>query len=147
MRRVQNRLTVRDLIMRDIPKAQVAALVHDRGLLAGLIAAAASGTEIAPAASALIAAVMDQSITAIDLDDPQYQAGVAGLVAYGVITQADADAVGALFRTWVYVGYQIAGNTGFLVYRCGSDERSISINHEMTEEAAAILAENLRGSL
>lgn len=83
--------------MRDIPKAQVAAIVHSRGLLMPLIQCAASGAELAPAAQALIDAIMDPVKVAIDLDDAQYQAGVAGLVDYGVISQADADAVAALY--------------------------------------------------
>ena len=83
--------------MRDVPKQLIAALVHERGLLTGLINAADSGTAVAPAALALLKAVMDPGITAIDLDDPQYQQGVAGLVAYGVITQSDADAVESLY--------------------------------------------------
>jgi hypothetical protein len=110
--------------MRDIPKARVAALVHDRGLLAGLIAAADSGTEIAPAALALLDAIVSPSIQSIDLDDAQYQAGVAGLVAYGVISQADADAVEALYVTPIQWAIEsIASDHAIIVSDTGAREK------------------------
>ena len=120
--------------MRDIPKSTVAALVHDRGLLAALINAAASGTEIAPAARALIDAIMNPVITAIDLDDPQYQQGVAGLVAYGVITQSDADAVEALYVAQEVFTFTAIIN-GLAVYTGDrGTQRSIPVGPNFTPE-------------
>jgi hypothetical protein len=82
---------------KDIPKELVAAVIHQRNLLPKLIEAASSGLEVAPVASYLIDSLMNPSIRFIPLDDPQYIMGVAGLMAYGFITQEDADAVNSLY--------------------------------------------------
>lgn len=81
----------------DIPKDLVASVIYERKLLPKLIEAASSGLEVAPVASYLIDSIMNPSIRFIPLDDPQYIMGVAGLIAYGFITQEDADTVEALY--------------------------------------------------
>jgi len=83
--------------VRDLPKELVAAYVHGAGLVPVLALAASTGEVYSPAAVALLDAIMDPAIRAIDLDDPQYQQGVAALVGYGVIDQAHADAIEALY--------------------------------------------------
>ena len=83
--------------MRDVSKTLIAAYVHGAGLVGVLAGAAASGQVYAPVASALIDAIMDPMIRAIDLDDAQYQQGIAALVGYGIISQVHADAIEALY--------------------------------------------------
>ena len=83
--------------MRDIPKQLVASYVHAAGLVPTLALAASTGEVYSPAAVALLDAIMDPAITAIDLDMPEYQQGVAVLVGYGVIQQSHVDAIEALY--------------------------------------------------
>lgn len=133
--------------MRDVPKGLVGDYIHQTGLAPAIIVAAASGEPYAPAASGLLDAILNISITKIDLDDAQYQQGVAALVGYGIIAQADADAIESLYVTpteWTYVTAVADGTDRWLlVFSCGSVQRSVTYHGNDPEG----YAEQIKGTI
>lgn len=109
--------------MRDVPKAEVAAYVHGAGLLPALVDAAASDQPWSVAAQSFLDVMFDPGLRAIDLDDPQYQAGVAALVQVGAISQANADEIEALYVApvpWTFIAWgqsTPAPRTGFTYHQ------------------------------
>ena len=86
-------------------------------------------------------------ITYIDLDLPEYQQGVAALVGYGIVAQADADAIEALYvapTEWTYVSAVADGTDRWLlVFACGSVQQSITYHGNDPE----VYAEQIKGTL
>jgi hypothetical protein len=131
--------------VRLIPKTEVAAYVHGNGLLPALWTAAASEQPWAPAAQALLNHMFDPDSVAVDLDNQDWIDGCAALVYGEVVTQADVDAIAAMYPApppWVYTG-AVADGPGrwLLVFERDGVQQSIqATTADPAAHAAAILA-------